>query len=135
MLKELHRVVPNINPDLRVLGGFSNGGHCIDGCMRGAREYFDTFIIADGGGTGPGGYPLSRGCYMFVCWGSKSPAKMYVPTAAKMAARAGMKVTSVEMRGEGHEFPGEYQQKVHEWMETVVIPAVAKSRSCGRRAR
>ena len=28
MLDEIHKVVPNINRDLRVLAGFSNGGHC-----------------------------------------------------------------------------------------------------------
>ena len=127
MLKELHRVVPNISPDFRVLGGFSNGAHCIDGSMKGAREYFNTFILAEGGGTDPASYPPSRGCHVFACWGSQSPGKAYVPTAAKKAARAGMKVTAVEMKGEGHEFPEEYQKKVHEWMESVVIPEVSEA--------
>jgi hypothetical protein len=127
MLKELLRVVPNISPDFRVLGGFSNGAHCIDGSMKGAREYFSTFILAEGGGTDPASYPPSRGCHIFVCWGSQSPSKAYVPTVSRKAAQAGMKVVTAEMKGEGHEFPEEYQKKVHDWMESVVIPEVAQN--------
>ncbi len=127
MLEELHRVVPNINTDLRILAGFSNGGHCIDGYMKGARQYFNTFVLADGGGRDAAAYPPSRGCHVFVCWGSQSPAKSFVPSVAKKAARAGMKVVAVEMKGEGHEFPEEYQQKVREWIQSVVIPEVAEA--------
>ena len=109
MLEELHRVIPNINLDFRVLAGFSNGGHCIDGVLGiGATEYFNTFILADGGGAGGGGkYRPARGCHMFICWGEKSPNKAASPSVITKAKKAGMKIKAVEMKGTGHKFADE----------------------------
>ena len=56
MLDELPRVVPNISPSVRIIGGFSNGGHTIAGNMQFPHtdmpDYFTIYVFADGGGVG-----------------------------------------------------------------------------------
>ncbi|NOZ24025.1 MAG: hypothetical protein GXP25_23350 [Planctomycetes bacterium] len=130
MLQELHKVIPNINPDLRVLAGFSNGGHCIDGILGlGATEYFNVFILADGGGAGGSGgrYRSGRGCHMFICWGEKSPNKRNAPNVISKAKKAGMSVKAVEMKGIGHKFDEKYMDMAREWLENTVAPEAAKA--------
>ncbi len=64
MLDELRRVVPNISPSVRIIGGFSNGGHTIAGNMQFPHtdmpDYFTIYVFADGGGVGSA-FPWSSG--------------------------------------------------------------------------
>ncbi len=43
MIDDLHRVVPNLDTRLRIVSGFSNGAHCIDGLLDDARDYTGWF--------------------------------------------------------------------------------------------
>ncbi len=43
MIDDLHRVVPNLDTRLRIVSGFSNGAHCIDGLLDAARDYTGWF--------------------------------------------------------------------------------------------
>ncbi len=129
MLDTLEKVVPNINPELRVAAGFSNGGHAIDG-MLGIRSrrvppygsYFTTFIMADGG-TGVGDYRSVRGRHLFICWGVKGNTnRAYCQSIAKKAKSSGVYVKAVEMSDAGHQFPEKYMGQAKEWLSQTVIP-------------
>src|SRR5512140_3462006 len=54
MLDKLEKMVPNIDPAHRVLGGFSNGAHAAGGlidCSNGeAAKWFSAFFFVEGGG-------------------------------------------------------------------------------------
>lgn len=127
MLEELHRVVPNLDTRLRIVSGFSNGAHCIDGLLDDARDYtdwFNCFILVEGGGRA-GRWPRKDNQFACVLWGEKSSNKQSGAgeNGAHLAKRAKMTVMSEEMKGVGHAFAPEYQPKVREWIEKIVIPA------------
>jgi len=129
LLQELHRAVPNISPALRVLAGFSNGGHAIDGflTLRTAGggpsplgRFFNVFILADGG-MGWGDYRALRGKHLFVCWGEKGRTnKRNCMRLAAKARAAGVHVRAVPMADVGHAFPKTYEQQARAWLEDQV---------------
>ena len=128
MLQELLRVVPNIHPRLRIIGGFSNGGHCIDGLLSvpssDFRRHFGTVLLADGG-VGVGDYRGLSFAAMF--WGEQSPAKRIVPRCAALAKSAGVTLLAEEMPGVGHAFPREHEQRAAKWIEQTVVAAVVRA--------
>lgn len=129
MLDRLEQVIPNINPELRVVAGFSNGGHAIDG-MLGVRSrqlppygsYFTTFILADGG-SAVGDYRSIRGRHLFICWGVKGATnKGSCESIAKRAKSSGVYVQAMAMTDTGHQFPDKYQKLANTWLAKTVIP-------------
>lgn len=126
MLEALHRAVPNIDARLRIIGGFSNGAHCIDGLLDEAKDYvnwFNVFVLVEGGGHA-GHWPRKESQFACVLWGDKSSGKALNlgENNVHLAKRAKMTLMSEEMKGVGHEFPQPYQAKVREWIEKTVIP-------------
>lgn len=132
MLDRIHQKIPNLKKEWSVIGGFSNGGHSIDGMLRvrdkaGAlADYFGAFVIADGGGgyaSEEGSYPSLEGKHAYVCWGETSPNAANSQSVAKdlKGRRAG--TVASEMAATGHQFAAFEQEKVKEWLKTVVMPA------------
>lgn len=132
MLDRIHGKIPNLKREWSVVGGFSNGGHSIDGMLRvrdkegSLADYFGAFVIADGGGgyaSEDGNYPSLEGKFAYVCWGENSPnAANSEGVARDFKSRRATTVAS-EMAGTGHAFAAFEQEKVREWFQTVVIPA------------
>ncbi len=134
MLDELLRVVPNISPGLRIIGGFSNGGHTLAGLMQLPRneflDYFNVYVPVEGGGIGSrwasgAGTGLDarlKGRYICLLWGEKSMGKSHVKPMSETLDKFGMKVTAFAMADTGHEFPDPYQDKVRDWIKDKVIP-------------
>jgi len=81
MLEELHRVVPNIAPWIRIASGYSNGGHALNALIEVTefwQRHFNVYILAEGGQGQDEGKPfLNRvfaGRHIAVFWGDKSPS-------------------------------------------------------------
>ena len=135
MIEEITKRVPNIDPASSIVGGFSNGGHTIDGVLRlgkkdGLADHFSVFILADGGGsasTGKGSYPSLKGKFAYVCWGEKSPNKPNAPDVTKQFKSHSAQVVASEMKDTGHEFAESEREKVKAWLKDVVLPALAKA--------
>lgn len=128
MLDELHRVVPNISPCLRVISGFSNGAHTTIGYMGLAQtdfpNYFTVYIPGDGSLIGyemGGNFSHLAGRRLFVVWGEKSPNKGGSTGLVAAATRSGMKVSTFEEPNGGHEFNEEAQQKAAAWLKDPVM--------------
>ena len=134
MLDELLRVVPNISPSLRIIAGFSNGGHTLAGLMQLPRneflDYFNVYIPVEGGGIGSrwssgAGVALDgrlKGRYICLLWGEKSTGKSHVKPMSETLDKFGMKVTAFAMTDTGHEFPELFQDKVRAWIKEKVVP-------------
>ena len=125
MLAKLDEEFPNIDKRLRMIGGFSNGSHAIDGCLRESEfaEYFNAFVLIDGGGALGRGYRSSKDEHCWVAWGEKSPNAGNSQEVAKRARSSGMEFVKSEMKGVGHAFPAEEKKRVTEWIYDVVLPA------------
>jgi hypothetical protein len=126
MLLKLFEMVPNLDRRLCILGGFSNGGNCIAGVLQsqkngGYSEFFNCFILADGGvGSSTLRGPASGG-YLFATWGENSPNANSTRSVAKKVK--GLKVETYEMPGAGHTFNKDGKAAVKAWLDKVVIPA------------
>jgi hypothetical protein len=125
MLAKLDEEFPNIDKRLRMIGGFSNGGHAIDGCLQDKEfaDYFNAFVLIDGGGALGRGYRSNKGEHCWVAWGEKSPNAENSQEVASRARRSGMEVVKSEMKGVGHAFPAEEKTRVTEWIYSTVLPA------------
>ena len=89
MLAKLEELVPNIDPAHRVLGGFSNGAHAVQGLIDGSdgeiARRFSAFFFVEGGGRLQH-YELLKGKpYLMVSSSAKSqPRAQQVFDAAKV---------------------------------------------------
>ncbi|MCB1062809.1 MAG: hypothetical protein KDN20_07805, partial [Verrucomicrobiae bacterium] len=125
MLAKLMEAVPNLDPKLRVIGGFSNGGHAIDGVLAESEfsTFFTAFFLIDGGGALPSRYRDVRDKHCYIAWGTKSPNATNSEEVVSRAKRGGMIVVESPMEGLGHAFPDSEKTKVIEWLYSTVIPA------------
>jgi len=132
MLDRIHEKIPNLKKEWSVIAGFSNGGHSIDGMLRvrakaGAlADYFGAFVIADGGGgyaSEDGNYPSLEGKHAYVCWGETSPNAANSQSVAKDFKGRRAETVASEMAATGHQFAAFEQEKVKEWLKSVVMPA------------
>ena len=118
MLEKLDALVPNIDPDHRVLGGFSNGAHATQGLIDESdgevARRFSAFLFVEGGGRLQH-YDLLKGKpYLMVSSNKKSlPRAKQICDAAKAA---GAKVSLVFEDVGKHGFPVSAYPAVREWL-------------------
>ena len=125
MLTEVFKRIPNIDRNLSIVGGFSNGAHCIAGVMQEAKnggypDFCNVFILVDGG-NGDKRLRGGKGDFLFATWGETSPNAAATEAAEKKAS--GMETESFEMKDTGHSFAQSGKDKVKAWLKTVVYPA------------
>lgn len=136
MLDAIRKAVPNLDPTVSILAGFSNGAHAMDGMLRTdasgtpLTSYFGLFIFADGGGTDyttQGNLPSLAGKHAYLCWGEMSPNNKSVQKLAKELQAKGVEVIASEMKGVGHAFAESEQGRVKLWIEkTLATPDTIK---------
>lgn len=133
ILDRIYQKIPNLKKEWGIIGGFSNGGHAMDGMLRvrdrkgSLASYFGTFVIADGGGgyaSADGNYPSLEGKYAYVCWGQTSPNATNSAGVAKDFKGRRAQTVASEMAETGHAFAGFEREKVREWIKTVVMPGL-----------
>jgi polyhydroxybutyrate depolymerase len=118
MLAKLEELVPNIDPAHRVLGGFSNGAHAVQGLIDESdgeiARRFSAFFFVEGGGRLEH-YDLLRGKpYLMVSSNTKSrPRAQEICDAAKAA---GARATLVAVDVGQHDFPKSAYPAVQEWL-------------------
>ncbi len=125
MLDDLERMVPNLHPTMRVVGGGSNGAHAAGFLISKTNgefcRQFHHAILWEGGYTLSDARPMAGGSLM-VCWGSES-LKGQLPPIAQLARSAGVDVETIEMPGVGHDFPAEYHARFRDWLNRKVLYA------------
>lgn len=133
MLNKIHERVPNLDKKTSIIGGFSNGGHAIDGMLKtrggkegGIADYFGIFVLADGGGSAgtKGNYPSLKGKYAYLCYGETSGNADIVPLAAKNFKSRGAEMVLSKMEKTGHQFADFEQVKVKEWIAKTALPGL-----------
>ena len=137
MLKKLIESIPNADPKLRFVGGFSNGAHCVGTYLAdGEKEfidYFRGFIIIEGGCTRKDTKKPLRNDFAYVAWGDSPGNTEGFMTGMKSAVKAGrLQVTSRVMKGVGHGFPAAEQSEVKTWIENVAAPGILAIKPAGQ---
>ena len=129
MLQRLFDVVPNTTPERSALGGFSNGGHMVAVLFAGYDEFilqhFWVFYFVEGG-FGPLAahvfqQPAVRRCRFLLMRGDRPDAKpepkMHLARALEsLAQEHQVDLTSIVMKGHGHELPSEYLRQLGQWI-------------------
>lgn len=125
MLAQIASLIPNLSRDARLLGGFSNGGHCIWGVLSNSGEAFlrdfRAFVFADGGdGRGPA--PNLAGACAFVCWGELSPNRNSSMALQRALERQGARVVAYEQSRAGHTFTDDARAGAKGWFAQEALP-------------
>lgn len=126
MIAKVEELVPNIDPNIRFVGGFSNGAHCMAILLNNTsgefHNYFNAYFFVEGGFP----YRLKddkkyskKNCMLFL-YGEQS-MKSNMSIMAKQAAKFGVDTEEIEMKGIGHAFPADYMPKVTEWINRKVV--------------
>lgn len=124
MLDKLDALVPNIDRDHRVLGGFSNGAHATQGLIDESNgevaRRFSAFLFVEGGGRLRHYEQLKGKAYLIVSSNAKSR-----PRAQQLcdnARAAGAKATLVFFDAGHHGFPTGSYPAVREWLHSITLP-------------
>jgi predicted peptidase len=118
MLAKLEELVPNLDPAHRVLGGFSNGAHAVQGLIDESdgevARRFSAFFFVEGGGRLEH-YELLKGKpYLMVSSSAKSrPRAQEVCDTAKAA---GARATLIAVDVGKHDFPAAAYPAVRQWL-------------------
>lgn len=139
MLKKVFDTIPNIKQERCVMGGFSNGAHTTGVLMAGQDEFilshFRTFYLVEGG-VGPlaGNVlhkaPMKR-CRFLLLNGDQvkdksrdEPSRQFASGVVLVAQKHNLDLTSIAMRGYGHELPAPYMKLVGNWIRGEKLPEV-----------
>ena len=127
VLDDISAAIPNLDPKVRVIAGFSNGAHSIGGyCAQVGDEfgtYFNAFVFGDGGVySADWSRSAFRDAHAYVCWGEISENKDMGLATVEACEGARMIVTESEMADTGHKFTEEEKAKVQSWLHGTVMP-------------
>lgn len=110
MLAEFDRLVPNQDRKHSLVGGYSNGGHCIGVLASHYPEFvqrFQGYMLCDGGGYMFLGAKCLAGRTLLVSSGDKSPIFSRQQGFYEEAKKAGVAATWLPLPGQGHEAPSQ----------------------------
>ncbi len=126
MLERVEELVPNIDTDHHILGGFSNGAHAtaalLDGSEGEVARRFSAFLFVEGGGKLEHYDQLKGKPFLIVSSNAKSK-----PRAQKIcdtAKAAGAQATLIFHDVGHHDFPVAAYPAVREWL---LGPALKRS--------
>ena len=122
MLAQLERLVPNLHPDARVIGGFSNGANTIASLLNRVPEFprrFQGYLLWEGGNLLTNAKALA-GESLFVVYGETSLGKQGL-AIVDAAAKAGADADFLEMKGVGHATPPAFHPPIQEWIARKVL--------------
>ncbi|QIF04791.1 SHD1 domain-containing protein [Roseimicrobium sp. ORNL1] len=133
MLADVVKLLPNLDPKIRLVAGFSNGAHTIGTNLTRGEGYFidlfNAFIIIEGGGRDIDAKKKLREKFAYLAWGNdaaKKGSKDYMANyVCKAVKDARLQVTDHEMDGVGHDFPESEKALVKTWIEKTVLPGLA----------
>lgn len=124
MLDSIEKLLPNIDPENRIVGGWSSGGAQIMrhiATSNGAfQDYFYAFLPG-GAGFDLGQLETIKYRPMLITIGSEDKRSFILGDLAWKAELAGVDVTFNEMQGVGHTLPDTIYPYMHTWIYDKVI--------------
>ncbi|MFC1497494.1 hypothetical protein ACFLS1_03340 [Verrucomicrobiota bacterium] len=133
MLDKLKTVVPNIDPDNHIAGGFSNGGKTIMWLLGNSNGEFQKYFygfMPGGAGWPMGGLDTIKGRPMLVYTGSKEIRYDALFSIFNQAKKAGVDAEFYVLKGLGHvDPPKEFCPRMREWMYKKIVRRNLKKQS------
>lgn len=121
MLQKVRELIPNLDPEIQIVGGTSNGAHAIgtgfDQDWEGFADGFTGFILHEGGSSPGGDYRSARGKTMLVAYGDKSSALDWQKGFNDRIEHSRPKLDIVEIPGEGHGLGADGRKRIRAWID------------------
>jgi pimeloyl-ACP methyl ester carboxylesterase len=122
MLEGVARVVPNLDPRLRLVAGTSSGGHHIayglDRGWAGFADYFTAFIVHEGGAQPlTPRLPGAKRKRLLVVYGEESDSLTWRTWFNWHVERSGADATIIGVPGAGHGLNEDGRKVIREWIE------------------
>jgi hypothetical protein len=120
MLERLEALVPNADPDRRVVIGSSNGAHMIamavcDGWKE-FTDYFTAFVLHEGGGSESSDFSALRGKDVLFVIGENSESRDFAEWVVDKAMATRCRPDVVIANGEGHGMGDGSRTTIREWI-------------------
>ncbi len=126
MLDKIRELIPNIDPNIRIAGGTSSGAHNVGSGLNqkwhGFYDYFNAFILHEGGYAPSTEYKGASRKLLLVIWGEKSTAREWQAWFNKKIDASRAKITFISLPNAGHGLTGEGKNKIREWIQQTAIP-------------
>lgn len=126
MLEKVIALIPNLDRKIRIVGGTSSGAHNtgsgLDQRWSGFTDYFNAFVLHEGGSSPSNQFQGAKGKLVYVLWGEKSTAREWQEWFNPHIERSGAKLTIESLPEAGHGLTGEGRALIRKWIESVVIP-------------
>jgi len=127
MLEDLRKRVPNLSPDIRVVGGMSNGAHTIGSYLGEKNEafasFFNAFVIVEGGVSVRSDFPDLKGKRVYLAWGAVGDGIQFAADLSASLKTAGAEVTGASMPAVGHDFPEVEKTRCRLWIAKLLTAA------------
>lgn len=126
MLAKVIELLPNLDRRIRIVGGTSSGAHNVgsglDEKWKGFTDYFQAFVLHEGGYSPKNEFPGAKNKLVYVLWGEKSVAREWQEWFNPRIERAGAKLTIESLANAGHGLDAEGRALIRKWIETVAVP-------------
>lgn len=123
MLKKLRNLIPNLNPNMSIVCGTSNGAHVIgtglDQRWDGFYDFFNAFIMHEGGACPSYKFKGANGKKVLVLWGAASPFIGWQKGFNKDIDDSRAKLTMKEIPGAKHGLTQEGRKEIRKWIDTL----------------
>ena len=124
MLERVAQLVPNIDPQLRLVAGTSSGGHLIayglDRGWPGFADYFTVFIIHEGGAQPlTHRFPGAKGKRLLVVYGEETDSLTWRTWFNWNVERSGADATIIGIPGAGHGLNDDGRRAIRKWTDEL----------------
>ncbi len=131
MLARIHAMLPNLDPELRIAAGTSNGAHYIgyglDQQWPGFTDEFTIFILHEGGAAPLSStIPGAKGRKLLVAWGTRSESIWWREWFNDRIALVGADVTFLPIPRAGHGLNEDGCKGIRDWIDKLVAKRSAR---------
>lgn len=128
MMARVTERVPNIDPQVRIVAGSSNGAHLIGTALSlewaGFVDYFTLFVLHEGGSAASRKYPGAKDKRLLVIWGEKSEALKWQLWFNWSIGQPGALVSYHSVPEAGHGLNARGCGMIKAWIEEMAFPPV-----------
>lgn len=129
MMERIRKMVPNIDPTLRLAAGTSSGGHHIayglDRGWAGFADYFTHFIVHEGGAQPlTHRFPGAKDKRLLVVYGEESDSLSWRTWFNWQVGRSGARADIIGVPGSAHGLDDKARQVIRRWTDALLPSAV-----------
>ncbi len=125
MMARVLALIPNIDPNVRVVAGTSNGAHLIGSALSLGwdefTDYFTLFVLHEGGSAASNKYPGAKDKRLLVIWGEQSEARRWQSWFNWRIGQSDARVSYHSIPVAGHGLNARGREMIRSWIEEMAF--------------